>query len=107
MPLCILAFSGCLTGHTPSSGSTHGASSTALRAAGDVPLSGESLSGLLEVSRAQIWKHVEALRAAGYRVRKAADGSAGLAAVKLAAPALVVTDICMPGTSGAVVIDIG
>ncbi|MFL9988004.1 response regulator [Paraburkholderia sediminicola] len=44
------------------------------------------------------------LRAAGYRVRKAADGHAGLAAAKLAAPALVVTDIYMPGTSGAVVI---
>jgi CheY-like chemotaxis protein len=44
------------------------------------------------------------LQAAGYRVRKAADGSAGLAAVKLAAPALVVTDIHMPGASGAVVI---
>jgi CheY-like chemotaxis protein len=44
------------------------------------------------------------LRAAGYRVRKAADGHAGLAAVKLAAPALVITDIYMPGTSGAVVI---
>lgn len=44
------------------------------------------------------------LQAAGYGVRKAADGSAGLAAVKLAAPALVVTDIHMPGTSGAVVI---
>jgi len=44
------------------------------------------------------------LQAAGYRVRKAADGSAGLAAVKLAAPTLVVTDICMPGASGAVVI---
>jgi DNA-binding NtrC family response regulator len=44
------------------------------------------------------------LHAAGYRVRKAADGSAGLAAAKLAAPALVVTDIHMPGASGAVVI---
>ena len=40
----------------------------ALRAAGDVPLSGESLSGVLDVSRAQIWKHVEALRAAGYHI---------------------------------------
>jgi len=44
------------------------------------------------------------LRAAGYPVRTAADGSAGLAAVKLAVPALVVTDIHMPGTSGAAVI---
>ena len=37
-------------------------------------------------------------------MRKAANGSAGLAAVQLAAPALVITDIYMPGTSGAVVI---
>jgi DNA-binding NtrC family response regulator len=44
------------------------------------------------------------LRAAGYRVRQAADGYAGLAAVKLAAPALVVTDIYMAGTSGIAVI---
>ena len=46
----------------------------------------------------------EWLEAAGYGVRKAEDGNAGLAAVKCAAPALVVTDIYMPGTSGAMVI---
>jgi CheY-like chemotaxis protein len=46
----------------------------------------------------------EWLEGAGYGVRKAADGSAGLAAVKLAAPSLVVTDIHLPGTSGAKVI---
>ncbi len=46
----------------------------------------------------------EWLEAAGYVVRKAADGSAGLASVRSAAPALVVTDIHMPGTSGAAVI---
>jgi CheY-like chemotaxis protein len=46
----------------------------------------------------------EWLEAAGHGVRKAADGSAGLAAVESAAPTLVVTDIHMPGTSGAVVI---
>ena len=46
----------------------------------------------------------EWLEAAGYGVSKAADGRAGLASVKLAAPALVVTDIHMPGTGGAVVI---
>lgn len=40
----------------------------ALRAAGDAPLSGEALSESLDVSRAQIWKWVEALRAAGYRI---------------------------------------
>jgi two-component system response regulator FlrC len=44
------------------------------------------------------------LGAAGYDVRKAANGSAGLAAVQLAAPALVITDIYMPGTNGATVI---
>jgi CheY-like chemotaxis protein len=44
------------------------------------------------------------LQAAGYGVRTAADGSAGLAAVKFAVPALVVTDIHMPGTNGATVI---
>lgn len=44
------------------------------------------------------------LQAAGYDVRTATDGSAGLAAVKLAVPAVVVTDIHMPGTSGAAII---
>jgi CheY-like chemotaxis protein len=44
------------------------------------------------------------LEAAGYGVRTAADGNTGLAAVKLAVPAVVVTDIHMPGTSGAAVI---
>jgi CheY-like chemotaxis protein len=44
------------------------------------------------------------LRAAGYDVRTATNGSAGLAAVKLTVPAVVVTDIHMPGTSGAVII---
>ena len=46
----------------------------------------------------------EWLESAGYGVRKTADGSAGLAAVKTAAPSLVVTDIYMPGTNGATVI---
>jgi CheY-like chemotaxis protein len=46
----------------------------------------------------------EWLEAAGYSVRKAEDGSAGLAAVRSAAPALVITDIHMPVTSGAVVV---
>jgi CheY-like chemotaxis protein len=44
------------------------------------------------------------LQAAGYRVRTVADGSAGLAAVKFAVPAVVVTDIHMPGTNGAAII---
>jgi len=46
----------------------------------------------------------EWLEGAGYGVRKAADGSAGLAAVELVPPTLVVTDIHMPGTGGARVI---
>ena len=44
------------------------------------------------------------LEAAGYRVRKAADGTAGLAEVERAEPALVVTDMCMPGPSGGAII---
>jgi CheY-like chemotaxis protein len=44
------------------------------------------------------------LQAAGYGVRTAADGSAGLAAVTVAPPALVVTDIHMPGINGATII---
>lgn len=46
----------------------------------------------------------EWLRTAGYSVRTAADGKAGVAAVKLAAPALVVTDIHMPEMTGTMVI---
>ena len=39
-----------------------------LRDARDGPCSGESLSQHLGVSRAQIWKHVEALRTRGYQI---------------------------------------
>ncbi len=46
----------------------------------------------------------ELLMEAGYAVRTAADGSAGLRAVEAMVPALVVTDIFMPGTSGKTVI---
>ena len=46
----------------------------------------------------------EWLRAAGYGVRTAEDGDAGLASVSAALPALVVTDLHMPGTGGAAVI---
>jgi DNA-binding response OmpR family regulator len=42
----------------------------------------------------------EWLQAAGYGVRAAVDGSAGLEAVRFAAPALVVTDMHMPRTDG-------
>jgi len=45
----------------------------ALRAAGTHAVSGASLSDGLRVSRTQIWKHVEALRAAGYAI----DGEPG------------------------------
>lgn len=44
------------------------------------------------------------LEAAGYRVRVAPDGRAGLAAIHDHPPALVVTDIHMPGADGATVI---
>jgi BirA family biotin operon repressor/biotin-[acetyl-CoA-carboxylase] ligase len=40
----------------------------ALRRAGDRSVSGETLSDAQGVSRAQVWKHVEALRARGYQI---------------------------------------
>jgi len=46
----------------------------------------------------------EWLRTAGYGVRTAEDGSAGLALVSTTLPNLVVTDLHMPGTGGAAVI---
>jgi BirA family biotin operon repressor/biotin-[acetyl-CoA-carboxylase] ligase len=45
----------------------------ALRQAGARGVSGEELSARLGVTRAQVWKHVEALRALGYRI----DGEPG------------------------------
>lgn len=44
------------------------------------------------------------LEAAGYCVRKAADCSAAIAEVKRAAPALIISDMFMPGSCGAVAI---
>lgn len=44
------------------------------------------------------------LEAAGYGVRKAANCPAGLAEVERAEPALVVTDMCMPGPGGGAII---
>lgn len=41
------------------------------------------------------------LEAAGYCVRQAVDCLAGLAQARQAAPGLIVTDMCMPGSSGA------
>jgi two-component system response regulator MprA len=46
----------------------------------------------------------EWLVAAGYRVRVAPEGDAGLAAVRDRPPAVVVTDINLPGADGAAVI---
>ena len=44
------------------------------------------------------------LEAAGYGVRKAANCPEGLAEIERAVPALVVTDMCMPGPSGVAII---
>ena len=44
------------------------------------------------------------LEAAGYEVRKAADSRSGLAEIDRAQPALVVTDMCMPGSGGSAII---
>jgi DNA-binding NtrC family response regulator len=44
------------------------------------------------------------LESAGFQVRTAADAHTGLALVKASVPRLVVTDLYMPGLSGAVVI---
>lgn len=44
------------------------------------------------------------LEAAGYRARKAGNCLAGLAEAAQAAPGLIVTDMCMPGPSGAAAI---
>lgn len=46
---------------------------SALIASEPLPCSGETLSGLLSVSRAQVWKHINQLRKRGYQI----DGSPG------------------------------
>lgn len=53
----------------------------ALRAAGGTALSGEALSSRLGVSRAQIWKHVSALRRRGYEIEGEPGGGYRLSAV--------------------------
>jgi CheY-like chemotaxis protein len=65
-----------------------------------------TLANILVVEDDAIMREVlaEWLAAAGYGVRTATDGCAGLEAVRAAEPALVVTDIHMPGTGGATVI---
>ncbi|MCX5737811.1 MAG: biotin--[acetyl-CoA-carboxylase] ligase, partial [Proteobacteria bacterium] len=52
----------------------------ALRGAGEATLSGEALSAQLGVSRAQIWKHVETLRSAGYQIEGEPGGGYRLTA---------------------------
>lgn len=52
----------------------------ALRRSGEGPASGEALSAALGVSRAQIWKHVEALRGLGYGIEGEAGGGYRLVA---------------------------
>jgi BirA family biotin operon repressor/biotin-[acetyl-CoA-carboxylase] ligase len=54
---------------------------TALRGANGRPASGEDLSRALGVTRAQIWKHVEALRKLGYQVEGTAGGGYRLVSV--------------------------
>lgn len=51
----------------------------ALRAAGKGACSGETLSSALGVSRAAVWKHVEALRGLGYRIEGEPGGGYRLA----------------------------
>jgi len=53
----------------------------ALRHAGDRSCSGESLSAELGVSRAQVWKHVQALRGRGYGIQGERGGGYRLTAV--------------------------
>lgn len=53
----------------------------ALRRSAGRPCSGESLSHELGVTRAQVWKHVEALRARGYQVEGAPGGGYRLTGV--------------------------
>ena len=53
----------------------------ALREAGDEPLSGEALSTQLGVTRAQVWKHVGALRKRGYVIEGERGGGYRLTGV--------------------------
>lgn len=64
----------------------------ALRSAGDDALSGEQLSTQLGVSRAQIWKDVEALRGLGYAI----DGAAGDGYRIVAAPDRLYAEEVLP-----------
>ncbi len=48
----------------------------------------------------------EVLELAGYPVETAADGEAALAAVELARPSLIVTDLHMPNLDGAALVEL-
>jgi len=52
-----------------------------LRRAGATPCSGETLSATLGVTRAQIWKHVQALRRRGYEIAGVPGGGYQLTAI--------------------------
>lgn len=67
----------------------------ALREAGEAWLSGEALSDQLGVSRAQVWKHVQALRARGYAI----EGEAGGGYQLVAAPDRLFADEVRRGLS--------
>lgn len=45
-----------------------------LEAIADGPVAGPAIADTLDISRAAIWKHVEALRAAGFDIESGADG---------------------------------
>ena len=55
---------------------------------------------LIEDDEAQLFIAAFALKKAGHAVREAADGAAGVAAARAAAPDVIVCDVMMPGMSG-------
>jgi len=65
----------------------------ALRSAGARSCSGEALSGLLGVSRTQVWKHIETLRKRGYRI----EGEPGGGYRLLEAPDRLYPEEILPG----------
>jgi CheY-like chemotaxis protein len=72
----------------------------------DTTTKAKKTADVLVIDDDQIMRDLVAdwLEAAGYGVRKAADCPAGLAEVERAEPALVVTDMCMPGPNGGAII---
>ncbi len=59
-----------------------------LEALADGPVSGPALADELGLSRAAVWKHVEALRAAGFEIESDADGYALAAVPDFGGPAV-------------------